>query len=492
MERLWQDLRYGFRMLWKSPGFTIVAVISLALGIGANTAIFSTLHAFLFSPLPVEQADRLVKMFTTDKNNPGNLPVSHWNFNDLRDKNDVFSGVTAYTFAGASMAAGNETTPVTIQVVAGNYFDVLGVKLHLGRGFLPDEDKTPGTNPVVVLSYGLWQRAFGGSPSIVNSTILLNRQPFTVIGIAAQDFEGTDLGGGIDMWAPMMMHDVLQPGFDFYNARRGLFLFPVARLKPGVTVQQAQAAMSALASNLEREYKNDNEGRSVKVVSLLQDRLDPGGTGQLLLISGLLMGIVGVVLLIACGNVANLLLARATKRQREVAIRLAIGANRSILIRQFITESLLLSLIGGIAGFLAAFWSRNLIASFLPFGAGTNDDNTPLNPTVLLFTITLSVVSGVIFGLAPAIQASNPDLVPTLKGESTIGAQRGFRINLRQVLVVLQVSLSLVSLVAAGLLVRSLQKAQEVDPGFRVDNMLMVGINVGAQGYKPEQGKVFY
>src|SRR5581483_10470486 len=342
MERLWQDLRYGFRMLWKSPGFTIVAVISLALGIGANTAIFSTLHAFLFSPLPVEQADRLVKMFTTDKN-------------------DVFSGVTAYTFAGASMAAGNETTPVTIQVVAGNYFDVLGVKLHLGRGFLPDEDKTPGTNPVVVLSYGLWQRAFGGSPSIVNSTILLNRQPFTVIGIAAQDFEGTDLGGGIDMWAPMMMHDVLQPGFDFYNARRGLFLFPVARLKPGVTVQQAQAAMSALASNLEREYKNDNEGRSVKVVSLLQDRLDPGGTGQLLLISGLLMGIVGVVLLIACGNVANLLLARATKRQREVAIRLAIGANRSILIRQFITESLLLSLIGGIAGFLAAFWSRNLI-----------------------------------------------------------------------------------------------------------------------------------
>jgi len=225
---------------------------------------------------------------------------------------------------------------------------------------------------------------------------------------------------------------------------------------------------------------------------LLQARLDPGGTGQLLLQSILMMSIVGVVLLIACANVANLLLARATKRQREIAIRLSIGATRSLLIRQLMTESLLLSIIGGATGFLVAFWSKDLIASFLPFGGGPNPTETSLNPRVLLFTLVLSIVSGVIFGLVPALQTSKPDLVPTLKGESTIGRNRGFKISLRQILVVLQVSLSLVSLVGAGLLVRSLQKAQEVNPGFRVDNILLVGTNVGGQGYKPEQGKVFY
>ena len=493
MERLWQDLRYGFRMLLKSPGFTVVAILSLALGIGANTAIFSVLNSFLFAPLPIERPTELVSIFTTDTKNPGNLPVSHWNFKDFREKNAVFTDVTGYTFTGASMVVGKDTTGVGIILAAGNYFDLLGVKPMLGRTFLPDEDKTPDTNPVVVLSYGTWQRNFGGNPGIVNSTITLNRQPFTVIGVTPPDFEGTDLGGGPDMWSPIMMHNVLAPGSIFFEGRRGLAFTVIGRLKPGIPLSQAQAAMTTLATQLEQEYKTDNGGRNVKLIPLLQARLDPAGDGQLILQSILMMSIVGVVLLIACANVANLLLARATKRQREIAIRLSIGASRSVLIRQLMTESLLLSIIGGLIGFLVAFWSRDLISSFLPFGGGgANTTNPNLNPRVLIFTFALSIISGLIFGLAPALQASKPDLVPTLKGESTLGGRRGLRINLRHVLVVLQVSLSLVSLVGAGLLVRSLQKAQAVDPGFRVDNVLLINVNVGAQGYKPEQGKVFF
>src|SRR5882724_6539084 len=434
MERLWQDLRYGFRMLLKSPGFTLVAVLSLALGIGANTAIFSVLNSFLLAPLPIERPTELVSLFTTDTKNPGNLPVSHWNFKDFREKNAVFSDVTAYTFGGASMTVGKQTTGVGVNLVAGNYFDVLGVKAMLGRTFLPDEDKTPDTNPVVVMSYGTWQRNFGGDPSLVNKTVLLNRQPFTVIGVTPKEFEDVFLGGGPDMWTPIMMHNVLAPGSIFFEGRRGLAFFPIGRLKPGVQLSQAQAAMATLATRLEAEYKTDNGGRNVKLIPLLQARLDPAGNGQIITQSILMMSIVGVVLLIACANVANLLLARATKRQREIAIRLSIGANRSLLIRQLMTESLLLSLIGGITGFLVAFWSRELIASYLPFGGGPNTNNSGLNPRVLVFTFALSIISGLIFGLAPALQASKPDLIPTLKGESTIGGKRGFRINLRQIL----------------------------------------------------------
>ena len=300
MERLGQDLRYGFRVLLKNPGFALVAILSLALGIGANTAIFSILNAFLLAPMPVDQPTQLVSIFTTDTKNPGNLPVSHYNFKDFREKNAVFSDITAYTFAGATMTTGKESTGVTVELAAGNYFDVLGVKAFRGRTFLPDEDKTPGANPVVVLSYGLWQRHFGGDPAIVNNSILLNHQPFTVIGITPQDFEGTDLGGGIDMWAPIMMHEVLAPGSIFFENRRGLAFTVIGRLKTGVQVSQAQANLATIASQLEKEYKTDNEGRNVKLISLLQARLDPTGDGQLLLISALMMGVVGVILLIAC------------------------------------------------------------------------------------------------------------------------------------------------------------------------------------------------
>ncbi|HKS40996.1 MAG TPA: ABC transporter permease [Blastocatellia bacterium] len=495
METLLKDIRYGFRMLLRSPGFTAVAVISLALGIGANTAIFSIISSFLLAPLPVEEPNQLVSIFTTDTKNPGPLPVSHYNFLDYRDKTDVFTGVTAFNFAAVNLSKGaGENRQVFAQVVSGNYFDVLGVKPVQGRTFIPDEDKTPSTHPVVVLSYGSWQRDFGGDPNLVGSTVSLNRRDFTVIGVAPKDFEGTNLGGGPDMWIPMMMHNEVQADLAmFYDARRGLAFNLIGRLKPGVTIEQAQAAMSALASQLEQEYPKDNEGRNVKLMPLLEARLDPGGEGDLIRTSSMIQGAVFIILLIACANITNLLLVRATKRRREIAIRLAIGASRGRLIRQLMTESLVLSLVGGTVGFFAALWTKNLISSFVPFGGGPNAEAVGLDTRVLIFTLAATVLSGLLFGLVPALQASKPDLVPTLKGDITQrGDNRGFGVNLRKGLVVLQVSLSLLSLIMAGLFVRTLQNAKEVNPGFITDKVVVFGFNLGREGYTPDQGKQFH
>jgi macrolide transport system ATP-binding/permease protein len=495
MENLLKDIRYSSRMLAKSPGFTLVAVLSLALGIGANTAIFSVISAFMFAPLPVEEPSRLVSIFTTDVKNPGNLPVSHYNYLDYRDKNDVFTGILAYNFAAVNLNKGaGETKQVFGMAVSGNYFDVLGVKPLYGRAFLPDEDKTPGTHPVVVLSYAGWQRDFGGDPSIVGQDISLNRRNFNVVGVAPKDFTGTDVGGGPDFWVPMMMHNELQPDMAmFYDGRRGLAFSLIGRLKPGVSVTQAQASLGTLASQLEQEYRTDNEGRNVRLMPLLQSRIDPGGDGQLMTTSIILMSIVGIVLLIACANVTNLLLARATKRRREIAIRLAIGASRARLIRQLMTESIFLSLVGGAIGFLVAFWTKDIIRSIVPFGGGPDGDGAGLDLRVLVFTLAISVVSGVLFGLAPALQASKPDLVTTLKGEITPpSARRGLRINLRKILVVAQVALSLFALITAGLFVRSLQKAKDVNPGFVSDNVVLMGFNMGREGYGEAQAKQFH
>jgi putative ABC transport system permease protein len=493
METLFKDIRYGFRMMMKSPGFAIVAVFSLALGIGANTAVFSFLNAFLLSPLPVKDASRLVTIFTTDVKNQGNLPTSHYNYIDYRDKNDVFEEILAYNFAGITYAApGGETKQFVAEMVSGNYFDTLGLKPLYGRTFLADEDKTPGTHPVAVMSYACWQRDFGADQGIVGNTISLNRRAFSVVGIGPKDFEGTDVGFVPDMWVPMMMHNELQPGFDFYDGRRGLFLNMIGRLRPGMSLSQAQASMSIIGSQLEEAYSKDNEGRNVKLVPLLQARRDPNGDGQLALLSGSLMAVVAVVLIIACLNVTNLLLARATRRRREIAIRIALGAHRRRLISQLMTESLLLSLAGGIIGLFFAFWTKDIIRSFAAGDGGANAPDIPLDSRVLLFTLVVSVLSGVLFGLVPALQASRPDLVGALKTEIPMTSKRRFRFNLRKTLVVLQVGLSLIALITAGLFVRSLQKASEVNPGFITENMLLMGFDLGSAGYTEAQGKVFH
>jgi macrolide transport system ATP-binding/permease protein len=492
MENLLKDIRYGFRVLLKSPAFTIVAVLSLALGIGANTAIFSIVSSFVFAPLPVEQADRLVSIFTSDAKNPGNLPTSHLNYIDYRDKNDALTDVAAFTFSPISFSNNNQSKQIFAFVTSGNYFDVLGARAISGRTFSPDEDRTPNTHPVVVLSYAFWQRELGGDPDIIGKPLTLNRHPFNVIGVMPRDFTGTVVGFVPDLWVPMAMHEQVQPDFDWYNERRGLFLFMIGRLKPETSLEQAQSSMTMLGTQLEQGYPKENTGRNVKLIPLLEARTNPNGQGQLMLITIVLMATAGIVLLIACANVANLLLSRATARRREFAIRLAIGASRRRLIRQLLTESLLLSIISGAVGFLVALWTRDILWS-LTFGAGggANSPEVRLDSRVMIFTVVVTILSGLVFGLVPALQAAKPDLVPTLKGEAAAPSRRRFPISLRKALVTAQVALSLVSLIGAGLFLRSLENASSVSPGFSTENLLMVGFDLGREGYSEANGKVF-
>jgi predicted permease len=490
-----QDIRYGLRMLLRSPVFTVIAALSLALGIGANTAIFSLVNVVLLRPIPVQEPSRLVSVFTTDQRNPGNLPLSHLNYKDLRDQNQVFSEMAAFTFAQVNWSTGSESEQIPVQVVSGNYFSVLGAQPSIGRGFLAEEDLRP--TPVAVVSQGFWERSLGSDPSIVGKTVTLNRTPFEVVGIAPKGFTGTLLGGGPSVWVPMAMHDLVQPNFDWYEERRGLFLFAFGRLKPGVSIEQSRANMQAVFAQLAQAFPNDNKGRGAGVAPLLDTRLNPGGQGgaPVVQISMILMVVVGIVLLIACANIANLMLARASKRRKEIAVRLALGAARLRLVRQLLTESLLLSALGATLGLLLAYWLLDaLVAADLQLPVPV-DDALSIDGRVLAFTGLLALATGVLFGMAPAIQASRPDVVSVLKNETVpAGTGRGWLrfLSLRQILVVSQVALSLVSLIAAGLFLRSLQDAQAIDTGFETRGVLVMNFNLGREGYTPERGQLFY
>ena len=498
MEHLLQDVKYGARLLLRNPGFAAVAILSLALGIGANSAIFSVVQQLLDNPFPVHRSEELVSVVMTDKRNPGNLPMSHLNFKDMRAQNGVFGDVAAFAFAQVNyLGDGGTAEQIAAQVVSGNYFDVLGARPALGRTFRPDEDRANGSGPVTVISHGFWERVFARDPGVLGRTLSINRQPFTVIGVAPQGFTGTIVFGAPDLWVPMSMHDVVQPGFTWYEQRRGLFLFAFGRLKPGVTIAQAQANLRAIGTRLERDFPNDNQGRSFNALALNDARINPqGGGGPVVQASLLLMVIVGLVLLIACANIANLLLSRATARAREIAVRLALGARRGRLVRQLLTESVLLALVGGVLGLFVAYWSVDLIRS-APLPLPQNFmRQIGIDARVMIFTGGLSVLTGLLFGLVPALRASRPDLVPVLKNETVpvAGGRQGWLrwVTLRQVLVVAQVALSLIALVAAGLFLRSLQSTQRIDPGFETGRVLTVRLNLGREGYTQEQGLQFH
>ena len=499
MEDLLKDVRYGTRLLFRNPGFSLIAILSLALGIGANTAIFSVVQQLLASPFPAEDPQQLVSVFTTDRRNPGNLPLSHLNFKDLRAQNTSLTDMAGVAFTQVNyLGEGGAAEQLAVQVVTANYFDLLGARPVLGRAFRADEDAAPGSGPVTVISDGLWERRFGRDQSIVGKTLSLNRRPFTVVGVARQGFNGTVVFAAPDLWVPMSMHDVVQPGFTWYEQRRGLFILPFGRLKPGGTLGQAQANLRTLGTRLERDYPNDNQGRSFAALPLLDVRLNPQGGrgGPIVQGSVMLMVIVGVVLLIACANIANLLLTRGTARAREIAVRLAMGARRARLVRQLLTESVLLALVGGAVGLVLGYWTLDLIRS-APLRLPPNFlRQLAINPGVLVFTGALSLLTGVLFGLVPALKASRPDLVPVLKNETVpvVGSRRGILrwITLRQALVVAQVALSLIALVAAGLFLRSLQQIQEINPGFKTTEVLAAALNLGREGYTEEQGLQFH
>ncbi len=498
MDKLLQDIRFGVRMMLKSPGFTLVAVLSLALGIGANTAIFTLVNAVFLHPVPVKNPSELMSIFTVDDKNAfaGNnkLPTSQPNFADLRDHNVSFLGMYADQPFPAAITVGNQAEELNGQIVSGNYFDVLGVKPLLGRFFLPDEDTGNGSHPVMVLSYAIWQRKFGGDPNVIGRDYVLNAQAFTVIGVAARDFDGTNPLAGPDLWVPLSTHNLVLSGTlkEWYNERRFLGFNAVGRLKPGVTRAQADAEVKGIFRQLEADYPTPNHGRSATVVPLLESTINPVFRNLLLRAGGLLMVVVGLVLLIACANIANLLLARATGRSREIAVRLALGASRGRLITQLMTESLLLALAGGALGLAIGVMARNVLWTMRPAPLLDSRLDLSLDSTVLLFTAGISLLTGIIFGLAPAWHMTRPDLTVELKERSgqTAGASRVF--SLRNAFVVSELGLALITLIGAGLFLLSLRNAQRIDPGFDTTNLVMMDFNLGTQGYDNPRGLQFH
>lgn len=497
MESLRQDIRFGIRQLRKARGFTVVAILTLALGIGANTAIFTVVNTIFLHPLPVSDPDRLMAIFTTDQRNRGGLntflPISQPNAKDVSDRARSFSGVTIFTFAGVSMTIDGKPQSFTSQLVSGSFFDVLGVHAALGRTFRSEEDQ-PGAAGVIVLSHGVWERYFASNPNVVGKNVLLNGQGFTVIGVAPRGFQGTFVLGGPDMWLPTGAHDQVLTGVlkDNYNDRRFLNFTAVGRLKPGVSVEQAHAELKTIGSQLESDYPAPNKGRSFTVVPLLQSTINPNIQGQAERAGELMMGVVGLVLLIACANISNLLLARAAGRKREISIRLAIGASRGRIITQLLTESILLALAGGIVGLGVAILARNLLWSFRPpFLQQSTNFELSLDSHVLFFTLLVSIGTGIVFGLMPAMQSSRPDLVTELKERSGSEVFSGRRFTARSAFVVVQFALSLVALIGAGLFLVSLRNAQNIDPGFDTHNLGMLSFDLGSLNYDPARMREF-
>jgi putative ABC transport system permease protein len=494
MSTLFQDIRFALRTLAKTPSVTLFAVLSLALGIGANAAIFSVVDAFFWRPFPVEDPGRLVAIFTTDQKNTGLLPVSRLNFEDFRDKTDVFSGVAAVGFTAVDVTVEKETTRVPALIATGNYFDVVGVRPILGGGFQAGQDEPAGKNPVAMLANGYWKRRFAGDPSIVGRTITVNRMGYTVVGVLPESFTGTFPGFVPDLWVPYGMRLHIQPAVSFMTeTRRGLWLAPIARLKTGVTRLQAQSALKTLAAALEKEYPDANRGRGAALQTLAETRANPTGAASnpLPRIAALLVVAVGLILLIASANVANLLLARASSRRKEIAVRIAIGATRWRLIRQLLAESALLSAAGAVAGAMLASWLTGLLMSLQPPGPFPFVLGARMDWRALLFTLGVAALTGLVFGLFPAFQASNPDVFGKLKeGDRQNGA--GARGGVRRALVVAEVALATVALAGTGLLARSLREATAIDPGFRPENVMTLNLDVSLQGYSPDRGAQFY
>jgi predicted permease len=465
----WQDLRYGLRVLLKNPGFTAVAVIALALGIGANSAIFSVVNTVLLRPLPYKDPDRLVMVWEENAKAgyPRDTPAAA-NYIDWRDQNQVFEGMAAIADQSFNLTGAGEPERIEGRRVSASLFPLLGVEPHLGRALLPEEDQ-PGGNRVVVLSHGLWQRRFGSDAKIIGQPLTLNGESYEVVGVMPPHFQFPTRED--ELWVPIAFTPQ-------QAANRGNhYLQVVARTKPGVTLEQAQAEMSTIAARLRQQYPEQNTDLGATVTPLHEHVV--GDIRPALLV---LLGAVGFVLLVACANVANLLLARAAARQKEIAVRIALGASRLRLVRQFLTESVLLAVLGGVVGLLLSVWGVSLLKTFIPENISQARAIT-IDARVLGFTVLVSLLTGLIFGLAPAVQASNFNLNETLKegGRDSAAGSRGNRI--RALLVVAEVAVSLVLLIGAGLLINSFLRLRSVDPGFRADNLLTMSIVLPQQKY---------
>ncbi|HUJ43163.1 MAG TPA: ABC transporter permease [Opitutaceae bacterium] len=484
-----QDLKYAFRQLVKSPGFTAVVVLSLALGIGANTTVLCWLRNLVLHPLPgVADQDQLVVLVSNQGGGCASLP----DLQDFGGQHEVFAGTEASMPTAASLTVADQPEWIQAQIVSANFFDLLGVKPALGRTFLPDEDQKPGGNPVLVIGENLWRRRFGGDPSILGRVVDLNRHPFTIVGVVPASFHGSISPTAFEAWAPSsMIWEVRNQGTYFLDARSARGWLNLARLQPGVSIKQAQAAVALLDTQLAQTYPKTNTGIHHHVVPLSQC---PWSAGPIMgpALALLLAVSLGVVLIVVA-NIANLLLARSVSRQKETAIRLAAGASRARLIRLFLTESFLLALLGGAAGVLLAGWAVDSLPLFLPpVPAGSAQLRFPLDGVTLGFTLLLTLGTGLAFGLFPALQASRSDLYAVLKegGRSSHGGASHHR--LRNTLVIAEVAIALVLLIGAGLCLKGLQRARQIDVGFKSEHVLIAGLQIGMDGYNEETGKVFY
>jgi predicted permease len=489
-DEMFQDLRYGVRVLLKNPGLSLIAVLTLALGIGANTAIFTLLDKVLIRTLPVEQPRQLVALAKDDSGAPASF--SYPMYAELRARDELLSGLAAYIQQPFSLSDGGATERVIGQIVSGNYFAVLGVRPELGRVFLPEEDRTPGTHPVVVISHGLWQRRFGANPAVIGKTVNLNNYRYTVVGVAPREFTGTMRGTVNDVYVPAMMQVQAQPGRNSKLEDRGSgWLYLLGRLRPGASREPAQAALSASAEAAKKTFPGSTD--PAKVFLADGSRGFTGRVSDLALPLKLLMGVVGFVLLIACANVANLLLARGAARRKELAVRLAIGASRFRIVRQLLTESLVLTALGGGIGLLVAGWLAHLLLGFQEqtnFVPRTLDGD--LDGRVLSFTLGLSLLTGIVFSLVPSLQAAKTEFVVALKEDTPLLGTGKRRLNLRNVLVVAQVALSLVVLIGAGLCVQSLRALQAIDLGLEPAKVLTASFDLSLNGYNEARGQQFF
>jgi predicted permease len=489
----------ALRTMVKRPGFTLVAVLSLALGIGANSTIFTFAKAAFLESVPVENPSEVVMVYSTQASRHGPeaqfLDLSYFNARDLREKSDVFGGVSLLIGNGAQLTVGGKNIRVQggARLVNWDFFKILGVQPALGRSFTQDEDSRPGAAPVAILSYALWNNQFAADASIIGKTIVLNQQQFTVIGVAPREFQNAGALGSPGLWVPMAMHDVFLTDATariWFSDRGARTTGVVARLKPGVSQEATEQALRVFADTLSREYPKDNHGRSLQLVPINNTVIPPtmrdvAGKGL-----SLMMAVVGLVLLIACANVANLLLARATLRRREIAIRLSLGAARRRLIQQLLTESALLGIVAGAVAILFALWGRHLIAGLLPLDLSRRLD-VALDGRVLLFTLLLSLVATILFGLVPALQSTSVSTGTALRTRSGLHSERKW-FGLRGLLVALQVTLCVVALVGAGLFIHSLRNAQDIDPGFEVKHELTVAVNTTASGVPEAQAQQLF
>jgi predicted permease len=490
MTSFWQDVRYSVRVIAKAPGYAAIAILTLALGIGANTTIFSWINSTLLNPVPGLASPRQVVSLSLGRAGDNPFPFTYPDVEALREGQQSFTGITACNATPMSLTGKGKPERVWGMLASANYFDVLGLRPILGRGFLPEEDEKPGGAPVAVISYRLWQTHFGANPGVVGQTLEINQHPYTIVGVTPAVFQGSQTGLRSEIWIPIMMDAQLLPQGDLLHDHHYFWLFVLGRLKPGVAPEQAQEEMTLRLKGETKNYPDEHRGHdSVTVYPLWRS---PFGANQFLsTLLPMLMTIAGLVLLLACANVANLMLVRSVGRRREIAIRMSMGASRWRLVRQLLVESLVLAIAGGVVALVLTFWTAGTFMKFIPSTDFPISLSIRADRAVLLATILISVLTGVIFGILPALRSSGEAPVAVLK-EDTGSASGGLRkARLASGLVVAQISLSLLLLICAGLFIRSFMSAQQINPGFNSHNVLIASYDLFTAGYSKDSGMAF-